>query len=119
MYYRMERLSNLLIAIDYSVARLFEMSGPVKLSKAVAKPLSALDKEKRQNEEPKKQTREEWRRKKELEEAINKLGIGPMGLGGKTTVLGVKITMEPCHLASLPLAVNVQCHSQRHEEVVL
>jgi fumarate hydratase subunit alpha len=34
-------------------------------------------------------------------------------------VLGVKIAMEPCHLASLPLAVNVQCHSQRHEEVVL
>lgn len=58
-------------------------------------------------------------KEKELEEAINKLGIGPMGLGGKTTVLGVKITMEPCHLASLPLAVNVQCHSQRHEEVVL
>ena len=56
---------------------------------------------------------------KELEEALNALGIGPMGLGGKTTVLGVKITIEPCHLASLPLAVNVQCHSQRHEEVVL
>lgn len=58
-------------------------------------------------------------KEKELEEAINKLGIGPMGLGGKTTVLGVKIAMEPCHLASLPLAVNVQCHSQRHEEVIL
>ena len=56
---------------------------------------------------------------KELEDALNALGIGPMGLGGKTTVLGVKITMEPCHLASLPLAVNVQCHSQRHEEVIL
>jgi len=55
----------------------------------------------------------------ELEAAINDLGIGPMGLGGKTTVLGVKMTVEPCHLASLPLAVNVQCHSQRHEEVVL
>lgn len=58
-------------------------------------------------------------KEKELEDALNKLGIGPMGLGGKTTVLSVKITMEPCHLASLPLAVNVQCHSQRHEEVVL
>lgn len=58
-------------------------------------------------------------KEKELEDALNELGIGPMGLGGKTTVLGVKITMEPCHLASLPLAVNVQCHSQRHEEVVL
>ena len=56
---------------------------------------------------------------KELENALNALGIGPMGLGGKTTVLGVKITLEPCHLASLPLAVNVQCHSQRHEEVEL
>ncbi len=55
----------------------------------------------------------------ELLEAINKLGIGPMGLGGKTTCLGVKIAMAPCHLASLPLAVNVQCHSIRHEEVVI
>lgn len=55
----------------------------------------------------------------ELLEAINKLGIGPMGLGGKTTSLGVKIIMAPCHLASLPLAVNVQCHSARHKEVVL
>jgi len=58
-------------------------------------------------------------KEKELEEAVNRLGIGPMGLGGKTTVLSVKMTVEPCHLASLPLAVNVQCHSQRHEEVVL
>ncbi|WP_243546734.1 fumarate hydratase [Pseudodesulfovibrio tunisiensis] len=56
---------------------------------------------------------------KELRDEINKLGIGPMGLGGKTSVLDVKITVEPCHLASLPLAVNVQCHSQRHKEVVL
>lgn len=55
----------------------------------------------------------------ELLEAVNKLGIGPMGLGGKTTCLGVKIEMRPCHLASLPLAVNVQCHSSRHKEVVI
>ena len=55
----------------------------------------------------------------ELLDAINDLGIGPMGLGGKTTTLAVKIAMEPCHLASLPVAVNVQCHSARHEEVVL
>lgn len=55
----------------------------------------------------------------ELLAAINKLGIGPMGLGGQTTCLGVKIEMAPCHLASLPLAVNVQCHSIRHEEVVI
>ncbi|BBD07318.1 fumarate hydratase [Desulfovibrio ferrophilus] len=55
----------------------------------------------------------------ELLDAVNALGIGPMGLGGKTTCLGVKIEMAPCHLASLPLAVNVQCHSIRHQEVVI
>lgn len=55
----------------------------------------------------------------ELMEALNKLGIGPMGLGGKTTVFDVKIEMRPCHIASLPLAVNIQCHSARHEEVEL
>ena len=54
----------------------------------------------------------------ELMSAINALGIGPMGLGGKTTSLAVKIIVAPCHLASLPLAVNIQCHSARHKEVV-
>ena len=56
---------------------------------------------------------------KELLAEINKLGIGPMGLGGRTTSLDVKIAVSPCHIASLPLAVNVQCHSARHEEVEL
>jgi fumarate hydratase subunit alpha len=56
---------------------------------------------------------------KELLADINKLGIGPMGLGGTTTALDVKIAAAPCHIASLPLAVNVQCHSARHEEVEL
>jgi fumarate hydratase subunit alpha len=51
--------------------------------------------------------------------SINRLGIGPMGLGGATTCLGVKIAVAPCHLASLPLAVNIQCHSARHKEVTL
>lgn len=55
----------------------------------------------------------------ELLEAVNKLGVGPMGLGGKNTTLAVKIAVAPCHIASLPLAVNVQCHSARHEEVEL
>lgn len=54
----------------------------------------------------------------ELLAAINQLGIGPMGLGGKTTSLGVRIETLPCHIASLPLAVNIQCHSARHLEVV-
>ena len=56
---------------------------------------------------------------KELVETLNKLNIGPMGLGGKYTTLDVKINVAPCHLASLPLAVNVQCHSARHKEVEL
>ena len=51
--------------------------------------------------------------------AINDLGIGPAGLGGRITALGVKINMQPCHIASLPVAVNIQCHSSRHLEVVL
>lgn len=55
-------------------------------------------------------------KEQELLEAINSLGIGPMGLGGATTCLGVHINMAPCHIASLPLAVNIQCHSARHME---
>ena len=58
-------------------------------------------------------------KEKELLEAVNKLGIGPMGMGGNSTCLTIKIATAPCHLASLPLAVNVQCHSIRHEEVEL
>jgi len=50
---------------------------------------------------------------------INKLGIGPQGLGGRTTSLAVHIFMMPCHIASFPLAVNIQCHAQRHKEVVI
>jgi fumarate hydratase subunit alpha len=53
----------------------------------------------------------------ELEEElllkINELGIGPLGLGGKTTCLEVRIETAPCHIASLPVAVNVQCHAAR------
>ncbi len=55
----------------------------------------------------------------ELLDKINRLGIGPMGLGGDTTALDVHIEAHPCHIASLPVAVNVQCHSARHKEVVL
>jgi len=54
---------------------------------------------------------------KELLEKINKLNVGPMGLGGKTTALAVKVNSAPCHIASLPVAVNLQCHSARKKEV--
>lgn len=58
-------------------------------------------------------------KEKELLDLVNKLGIGPMGLGGNVTALGLKIEKSPCHIASFPLAVNIQCHSSRHEEVQL
>jgi len=50
---------------------------------------------------------------------INHLGIGPQGLGGRTTSLAVHILMMPCHIASFPLAVNIQCHAQRHKETII
>ena len=56
---------------------------------------------------------------KDLLEKINDLGIGPQGLGGRFTALGVHALMQPCHIASLPLAVNIQCHASRHQEVLL
>jgi len=56
---------------------------------------------------------------KELFIEINKLGIGPMGFGGRVTALAVNIEYYPCHIASLPVAVNIQCHSARHKEVIL
>ncbi len=55
----------------------------------------------------------------ELLKRINDLGIGPQGYGGRTTALGVFIEMVPCHIASLPVAVNLQCHASRHKEAVI
>lgn len=50
---------------------------------------------------------------------INRLGIGPAGLGGSLTCLKVLVSIKPCHIASLPVAVNIQCHAARHAKVVL
>jgi fumarate hydratase subunit alpha len=58
-------------------------------------------------------------REEELLQAINRLGIGPGGFGGKVTALGVAIETHPCHIASLPVAVNINCHAHRHREAVL
>ncbi|MBU0712913.1 fumarate hydratase [bacterium] len=55
----------------------------------------------------------------EILERINKLGIGPQGLGGRTTALAVQILYKPCHIASMPVAVNVNCHAHRHESAVI
>ncbi len=50
---------------------------------------------------------------------INATGVGPMGLGGKTTALAVYIETHPCHIASMPVAVNINCHAARHKSVTL
>jgi fumarate hydratase subunit alpha len=55
----------------------------------------------------------------ELLERINRLGIGPQGFGGRCTALAVHVEVHPCHIASFPVAVNMQCHVARHKEVVL
>ena len=52
-------------------------------------------------------------------EGVNRIGIGPQGFGGLTTALAVHVESFPCHIASLPVAVNIQCHSARHKEAVL
>ena len=56
---------------------------------------------------------------REILEEINRTGIGPQGYGGTVTALDVHIKMAPCHLASLPVAVNIQCHAHRMKEAVL
>ena len=56
---------------------------------------------------------------RELLARINALGIGPQGLGGDTTALGVLIETAGCHIASLPVAVNIECHAHRHKSVTL
>ena len=50
---------------------------------------------------------------------VNNLGIGSMGMGGTKTALGVHIETNPCHIASLPVSVNIQCHSARHSHIVI
>lgn len=55
----------------------------------------------------------------EMLSRVNALGIGPQGLGGSTTALAVFVEEAPSHIAAMPVAVNVQCHAQRHKSVVL
>lgn len=56
---------------------------------------------------------------KEMLEKINNLGIGPQGFGGRMTALGVHIEAYPCHIASMPAAVNINCHASRHAEKII
>ena len=54
-----------------------------------------------------------------LLKAVNKTGIGPEGLGGKVTAMAVHVESYPCHIASLPVAVNINCHAARHKTIIL
>jgi fumarate hydratase subunit alpha len=56
---------------------------------------------------------------KDLLAKINALGLGPQGLGGDTTALAVLIEVGACHIASLPVAVNIECHSHRHKTAII
>lgn len=58
-------------------------------------------------------------REQELLAEINKLGVGPMGLGGRVTALAVHVETMGCHITALPVAVNIECHSHRHKHAVL
>ncbi len=55
----------------------------------------------------------------DLLKAVNKTGIGPEGLGGKMTAMAVHVESFPCHIASLPVAVNINCHAARHKTIIL
>lgn len=54
-----------------------------------------------------------------LLKTVNKTGIGPEGLGGKVTAMAVHVETFPCHIASLPVAVNINCHAARHKTIIL
>jgi len=54
-----------------------------------------------------------------LLKTVNRTGIGPEGLGGKVTAMAVHVESVPCHIASLPVAVNINCHAARHKTIIL
>jgi fumarate hydratase subunit alpha len=54
-----------------------------------------------------------------LLKAVNRTGIGPEGLGGKLTAMAVHVESFACHVATLPVAVNINCHAARHKTIIL
>lgn len=89
------------------------LGGTMEMAAICAKRAAARDLESR-NHDPRYAAFEE-----ELLELINKTGIGPQGLGGLTTALKVHVEWAATHIASLPVAVNINCHAARHAEVTL
>ena len=89
------------------------LGGTMELAALCAKRAAARDLASR-NADPRYAALED-----ELLELINKTGIGPQGLGGRTTALKVHVEWAPTHIASMPVAVNINCHAARHAEVLL
>ncbi len=89
------------------------LGGTMEMAALLAKRACARDLESR-NADPRYAQLEQ-----ELLDMLNGTGIGPQGLGGKTTAFRVHVEWAPCHIASLPVAVNINCHAARHAEIVL
>ncbi len=95
------------VTIGVGIGGTFEKAA-LLAKKALFRPLSAP------HPEPRIAALEE-----ELLEEVNRLGIGPLGFGGRTTALSVKVETFPTHIASLPVAVNLQCHAARAKTIEL
>lgn len=89
------------------------LGGDMEMAAICAKKAAARDLDSR-NPDPRYAALED-----ELLELINRTGIGPQGLGGETTALKVHVEWYPTHIASLPVAVNINCHAARHAETLL
>ena len=89
------------------------LGGTMELAALLAKRACARDLQSR-NHDPRYAQLED-----DLLSMLNSTGIGPQGLGGRTTALRVHVEWAPCHIASLPVAVNINCHAARHAEVEL
>jgi fumarate hydratase subunit alpha len=95
------------IVVGVGIGGTFEQTALIA-KKALLRPLG------QKNPDPQMAALEE-----DLLTRINNLGIGPQGLGGRITALAVHVEMIPCHIASFPMAVNINCHAHRHKEAVL
>ncbi|MGI6574908.1 MAG: fumarate hydratase [bacterium] len=95
------------LIVGVGVGGTFEMAA-LKAKKALLRPVGEEHREKAVAD-----------LERELLAAINSLGVGPQGFGGRVTALAVHIETSPTHIASLPVAVNLQCHAARHREAVL
>ncbi len=95
------------VVVGVGIGGDFELA-PLLAKKALLRPLG------RRHPEPFYARMEE-----DLITRINREGVGPMGLGGRITALDVHLEPHPCHLASLPVAVNINCHASRHRERLL